>query len=328
LTGPAANPTKLTVTPASTVLTSTAGAPPAITLLAVNTTNPTDQWSASVFPANRTTAWLGASQFAGTGPTQVALTASPAGFEPGAYRATVVFQSPTAVPQIVKVPLMYIVGSSAPGAAITAVLNPVSYSASVAPGMVVAIFGANLSATTDTATGTQLPYTLDGITAAVNGIAAPIVYVSPTQINLQIPYDAGAGPAVLGLNNNGQILGFPFTISPAAPAILTDSAGNLLPTATSVQGGTVTLSLVGAGEVANLLPTGSAPTTTVYQPMLPVSVTVGGTPVFLQSLGQAINQFGLTQVKFTLPASITTGPQPVVVTVGGVASAAATLTVQ
>jgi uncharacterized protein (TIGR03437 family) len=329
LTGPAANPTQLSVTPASTVLTASAGAGPSESAtLTVNTTNPTDQWTLSVFPANRTTAWLGASQFAGTGPAHVALAASPAGFEPGAYRANLLFQSPNAVPQTVDVPVMFVIGTSAPGSAITAVLNPASYSPAVAPGIVVAVFGTNLSSTTDTATGTLLPYSLDGITAAVNGIGAPLVYVSPTQINIQIPYDAGAGPAVLGINNNGQILGFQFTISPAAPALLTDAAGNLSPTASVPQGGTATLLLVGAGEVADQLPTAYASPSTGYQPMLPVSVTVGGSPAFVQSVGQALNQFGVTQVSFTLPASVTKGVQPVVVTVGGIASPSANITVQ
>jgi uncharacterized protein (TIGR03437 family) len=260
------------------------------------------------------------------------LTASGAGFEPGAYRATLVIQCPTAVPQTVSVPILFVNGPSTSDMAITAIANTATYSASVSPGMVVAIFGSNLANTTAAATGNPLPYSLDGVTAAVNGIPAPIVYVSPTQVNVQIPYEAGAGPAVLGIANNGQIAGFQFPISAAAPGIFADSNGNLSPVSTVAQAGTVTLYMVGAGEVSNLILTGFAPASATeansYQPVLPVSVTVGGAQAFLVNMKLTPNQFGTTQITFTLPASVQPGVQPVVVTVGGVSSPPVNLTVQ
>ena len=65
-----------------------------------------------------------------------------------------------------------------------------------------------------------------------------------------------------------------------------------------------------------------------YKPFLPISVTVGGVPAFVQLFGLNPNQVGVTQVKITVPAAMAAGPQPVVVTVNGVASPPATLTVQ
>ena len=56
----------------------------------------------------------------------------------------------------------------------------------------------------------------------MNNLAAPLLYVSPTQLNIQIPYEAGAGPAVLGITNNGQVAGFEFQIAPSAPAPVTN----------------------------------------------------------------------------------------------------------
>jgi uncharacterized protein (TIGR03437 family) len=329
LVGPAVNPTKLSVTPASIGMTSEPGSAPPHTLLLIDPGGDTASWTASVFPANRTTAWLGAANFSGIGPTFVALTANGAGFEPGAYRANLIVQSSSAVPQTVNVPIMFVLGSNTSGAAITSIANSATYSSAVSPGMVVAVFGANLANTTDIATGNPLPYSLDGVTAAVNGIAAPIVYVSPTQVNIQIPYEAGAGPAVLGINDNGQIAGFQFPISASAPGIFADASGNLSPTPTVAQGGTTSLLMVGAGEVTNLIRTGYAPTSAgTYKPLLPVSVTVGGAPAFIQSISLAPNQFGVTQVRFTLPISVAPGVQPVVVTVGGVASPPVNVTVK
>ena len=137
---------------------------------------------------------------------------------------------------------------------------------------------------------------------------------------------------MLGINNNGQIAGIQLPVSAAAPGIFADVNGNLSPTPTVAQGGTTTLWMVGAGDVTNLILTGFAPASasvaSQYQPLLPVSVTVGGSPAFVQSAGLLVNQFGVTQVKFTLPSSAATGVEPVVVTVGGVSSPPVNVTVK
>jgi uncharacterized protein (TIGR03437 family) len=329
LAGPAANPTKLSAAPASISLAAATVSQPGQATLAINLADKTAPWTAAVYPANRTTSWLGASQFSGTGPAQISLTASGAGFEPGAYKATLVIQSPSAVPQSINVPIMFVLAPNASGAAIGAVANPATYSSAVSPGMVVAVFGTKLASTTNTASSSPLPYSLGGVSAAVNGIAAPLVYVSPTQVNLQIPYEAGAGPAVLGIDNNGQIAGFQFQISASAPGIFADANGYLTPTPAVSRAGTTTLLLVGAGEVSNLIGTGYSPSSaTTYKPLLPLSVMVGGAPAFLQTMGLVPGLFGVTQVRFTLPSSVPAGVQPVVVTVGGVSSPPVNVTVE
>jgi uncharacterized protein (TIGR03437 family) len=329
LAGPAANPTQLSAAPASVTMAAASASPLPFAGLLIDTTDATATWTASVYPANRTTAWLGASHFSGTGPTYVALTASGAGFEPGVYRATLVIQSPSAVPQSVNVPIMFVLGPNTSGAAIAGITNPATYSTAVSPGMLVAVFGTNLASTTSAASGSPLAYSLGGVSAAVNGIAAPLAYVSPTQVNIQIPYEAGAGPAVLGIDNNGQIAGFQFQISASAPGIFADTDGYLSPTPAVRRSGTTTLLLAGAGEVSNLIRTAYSPSSAAtYKPLLPLSVTVGGTPAFLQAVGLTPGQFGVTQVKFTLPSSVAPGVQPVVVTVGGVSSPPVNVTVQ
>jgi len=197
--------------------------------------------------------------------------------------------------------------------------------------MVVSVFGTNLANTTDTGTGNPLPYSLDGVSAAVNGIAAPIVYISPTQINIQIPYEAGAGQAVVGINNNGQIAGSQVAISATAPGIYVDGSGNVSPTFTVAQGGILTLYLAGAGEVTNQITTGYAPTASTanqFQPLLPVSVTVGGTQAFVLASKLTANQVGTTQLTILVPPSVAAGVQPVVVTIGGASSSPANVTVQ
>ncbi|MGC9945143.1 MAG: hypothetical protein ABSF64_02000 [Bryobacteraceae bacterium] len=65
--------------------------------------------------------------------------------------------------------------------------------ASVAPGALVSFFGTNLSdQTASVAPGTTpLPLTLGGVQVYFNGVLSPLLYVSPTQVNSQIPYNFG-----------------------------------------------------------------------------------------------------------------------------------------
>jgi uncharacterized protein (TIGR03437 family) len=92
----------------------------------------------------------------------------------------------------------------------------------LAPGTLVAIQGSNLSDNiVSTPAGAQvLPTTLRGVQVYVDGIRAPIIYVSPTQINAQIPFevvDANSSSLfVRTVHNDGSVtvtdaIGLPIT---------------------------------------------------------------------------------------------------------------------
>jgi len=150
-------------------------------------------------------------------------------------------------------------------------------------------------------------------------------------LNVQVPYAAGAGPAVLGINNNGEVAGYLFQVAPAAPGIFVDADGNVAPKASVKAGAVATVYVTGIGEVTPALKTAYAPSTAVSgqaKPVLPVSVTVGGVPAFVQVAALAPNQIGTAQVSFLVPADTPAGTQAVVVTVGGASSPAANLIVQ
>jgi uncharacterized protein (TIGR03437 family) len=73
------------------------------------------------------------------------------------------------------------------------VVNAASYApftSGVSPGEIVVLYGSNLAPSLKTATSLPLPTSLNGVTVTVNGVAAPIYYVSPTQISVVIPYSA------------------------------------------------------------------------------------------------------------------------------------------
>jgi len=73
------------------------------------------------------------------------------------------------------------------------VVNAASYEGSVkgealvVGGAIFSVFGENLAASVQRAPGTPLPTTLGGTSVTVDRIAAPLFYVSPGQINFQVP---------------------------------------------------------------------------------------------------------------------------------------------
>src|SRR5580698_9419514 len=73
---------------------------------------------------------------------------------------------------------------------VTNVVNSASYTGPVEPASLISIFGSNLAAVTQpvAASVTPLPTGVGGTSVSVNGIPAPLLFVSPGQINAQMPY--------------------------------------------------------------------------------------------------------------------------------------------
>ena len=61
--------------------------------------------------------------------------------------------------------------------------------------MIISIYGTQLGSSILGATAIPLPGFLAGFQAVVNGVTAPLYYVSPDQVNVQIPYETAAGSA-------------------------------------------------------------------------------------------------------------------------------------
>jgi uncharacterized protein (TIGR03437 family) len=85
-----------------------------------------------------------------------------------------------------------------PSIAPAGVVNGASYLPGIAPGTWITIQGANLSLTTRTWTnadfsGSNLPTQLDGVSVTVDGKAAYVYFISPTQLNVLSPDDATQG---------------------------------------------------------------------------------------------------------------------------------------
>lgn len=101
--------------------------------------------------------------------------------------------------------------------------------ATLAPNSIVAAFGTQLASGVQIATTQPLPTTLLNTTVTVGGVAAPLFFVSPTQINYLLPPNLPAGEAQVVVNatapngdtiiSRGQV-----RIAAAAPALFTANA--------------------------------------------------------------------------------------------------------
>ena len=329
----AANPASLAVTPAAVTIPVTSSSPGAAASLTLNFNGGSPAWSLSVLPVNGGTSWLTVNPLSGTGPAQVSLSVDGSALSSGVYQALLVVQSAGALPQYITVPVALVVGASAT-TTIAGAANNGSNAATFAPGEQIAVYGSQLAPAGITGKSVQFPLLLNinGVTAAVNGVAAPFYYVSAGQIDLQIPYETAAGTAILSVNNNGQVAAFPLTIASAAPGMYGIWTTSGTPVTTAAQGATLVTYTTGEGDVVPSLATGATPPSNTPLGSLPhprqtLAVTVGGMPASVLFAGIPSGLAGVTQINFTVPANAPVGNQQVVVTVGGVASPPVNLTV-
>ncbi|MEO8659045.1 MAG: IPT/TIG domain-containing protein [Bryobacteraceae bacterium] len=102
--------------------------------------------------------------------------------------------------------------------AIAATVNSAAYSSPIAPGSLVSIFGSNLASTTQSANTTRLPTNLGGVTVTFDGVVAPLLFVSPAQINAQVPTSIA--------NGTGRIV--------VSQVVVTTAAGSSAPASVQV----------------------------------------------------------------------------------------------
>jgi uncharacterized protein (TIGR03437 family) len=185
----------------------------------------------------------------------------------------------------------------------------------VVAGSLISIYGGQLATETATASTIPLPTTLGGTTVIVDGRPAPLYFVSPGQINLQLPSQTNIGSARAVVTANG-IAGpeAMFAVTEATPAVFTLPDGRAIaqnypdyslnsPETPIAPGGTIIVYLTGAGAVN-----------------LPWAATIGGKDAGLLFLGSVPGMVGLYQANLTVPDGLETGSSPLVITVSGVPS--------
>ncbi len=113
---------------------------------------------------------------------------------------------------------------NAPYYAAVAVVNAASFRSPIAPGSNATLFGANLA--TRQEISAYWPFDLAGASIRLNGIAAPLYFVSPGQVSFQVPWElAGRTQTTLSVTVN-SVTGPPQTaaVAPYNPGLFVTNA--------------------------------------------------------------------------------------------------------
>ena len=218
------------------------------------------------------------------------------------------------------------------------VVNAANFTAPVAAGSLVSIFGSNLAPRVEQAASIPLPTSLAGVSVSFNGRIAPLLYVAPGQINAQLPFEIATNlDANVVINNNG-ILSTPqvVDVGPYAPgvfavqgyAVAIHSDGSLAAPAGSipqvsshpaVPGETLQILAVGLGPVKPPAITGSNSLDALRRTIASPSVLIGGTSAQVTFSGLSPEFVGIYQLNVVVPITIEPGDAvPLQIQIGGV----------
>ena len=169
-----------------------------------------------------------------------------------------------------------------------------------------------------------VPTALANSCITVNGQPIPLIFVSPTQVNAQMPFQAVGDETVVVHTPGGTSPNFNLIVQPNAPAVfLSGVAGpqNNLPTVIRAANGllatdsnpihpgdTLIIYVTGLGQTNPSGVTGyPAPGNPFSIPLIQPSVTLGGVNLPVIFAGLAPGEVGVYQINVTIPGNTPTG---------------------
>jgi uncharacterized protein (TIGR03437 family) len=245
--------------------------------------------------------------------------------------------------------------AAAPIIAPGGIVNAASYIAGpIVAGSLTTIFGAGLASSAVGSPGTPLPTTLNNVSVTMNGTAVPLLFVSPSQINAQVPWSLSGTSQVqvVVTNENGSSTPVSANLAGIAPAIFTADGKQAVAYIAATRtytfnpgqtsriarpGEYLRLYATGLGPVTNTPSTGAAPDATLtVAPTLSTTsnsptVTIGGVTAVVSFAGlapQGINPdyVGVYEVDAQIPPTAPAGPAvPVTLSSNGVSSNTVTI---
>lgn len=337
----AAAPT-ISLTPAALSFSyQVAGAVPPAQTVKVASSSGALAFTAAVATSASSGNWLAVTPATGTTPGNLSVTVTTASLAAGTYTGTITVTAASAgnSPQSVAVTLVVTPASTPLPTVVQSAASQVP--GPIAPGEIISIYGTNLGPATgvgpviaNNAVGTEVA----GIQVTFDNIAAPLLYVSATQINAVVPFELnGRFQTHMTVSNNGSLsTALDLTVAPAVPGLFTVSQTGTGPGAIlnhdrsvntashpAAKGSVIVLYAAGGGETSppgvtgNITPTDGSGLKDVSG----VTVTVGGLDCTIVYAGSAPGFVeGALQINARLPADIPSGAQTVVVKVGTASS--------
>jgi len=203
------------------------------------------------------------------------------------------------------------------------------FTAHLSPGEYLTLYGSGLASSAASAPSLPLTKNLNGVQVLINGIAAPINFVSPTQINVVVPFETTQAVAQIQVTNNSvpsntvtQFVGTSsagvFTYDPAGgigeadAQDVTAGYSTVGPSNPAQIGDTIALYLAGLGTLTTSVTDGAAgpsSTTTTNTPLVYIDDSSGiETQATVLYSGLAPGFAGLYQINFTVPTGVASGP--------------------
>jgi uncharacterized protein (TIGR03437 family) len=196
--------------------------------------------------------------------------------------------------------------------AVLHLLNP-KPSGLLAPGTIVEIFGSGLAASP--ATPPSLPPTsINGTTVLIGGTAVPLYYVSPTQVNAELPFELLPGHEyqLLVNANGGYTTPQPLQFAPVAPGVASFPDGHVIAqhgnyslvssTSPAKPGEALVIYLAGMGATSVPVATGDpAQSGPLANASTAATVLVDGQPANVLFAGLTPQAVGLYQINFIVP---------------------------
>jgi adhesin/invasin len=166
------------------------------------------------------------------------------------------------------------------------------YSPALAPGSLASIFGQNLAFAADPAK----------LQVRAGGVEAPVLFASPGQVNIQIPFEAPANSKLRLINSNGSVEA-DVQLAPTAPSIIAVTTGNRIASAANAPqaGSVVVVYATGLGACAKAGEGGAA------EALAHVDVWMGDMKIQPLFAGLAPGFAGLNQVNFIVPPGTARG---------------------
>jgi uncharacterized protein (TIGR03437 family) len=201
----------------------------------------------------------------------------------------------------------------------------------LAPGTIVQIFGKGLAGFATTP-GFPPPTNINGTSVIVAGVEVPLYYVSPTQVNAELPFELIPGHEYQVLVNANGGFTNPSSLRPAAvvPGIAATSDGFAIaqhgntfglvsPSAPAKPGEFLILYLVGMGATDVTVKTGSiSPSGPLANTSVPATVTIDGQAATVFFSGLTPQAVGLYQINVQVPAGAHSGNVSLQVSQGSV----------
>lgn len=215
-------------------------------------------------------------------------------------------------------------GAAVATPSIAAVVSAADGSQNVAPGGLVSIYGSQMSPMNMATSTIPLPTALAGSCLSVNGVPVPLLFVSSSQVNAQLPNNVSGGASLTIHTPGGVSPSFSFNVSSNAPSVfLSGSAGPLSGLATIVRADngllvtatnpihpkdTIVVYLTGMGVTDPQVDAGlPGPVSPLALVTSSPNVSIGGFPLQIQYAGLVPGEVGVYQINAYVPFGVPQG---------------------